>query len=210
VEQQQTTIQSNRKKLLGKIVSYRPLSLIQMDIFDMQNYTRTNKGYKYILCIIDVFTRKVWTYVMKKKDNDNVQESFKKFLQQSDIQNNTPTILMSDNDSTFINKSFQEILEKNKIIMLRKIWTCGYLSNRSSMLMMRFPVATPSECIMARVAPPMAPPSKSPVDATYCSSVPFASTLVATTVLNNSVSGEYDPATCSILELGSRRTECGD
>jgi hypothetical protein len=53
---------------------------------------------------------------MKKKDNDNVQESFKKFLQQSGIQNNTPTILMSDNDSTFINKSFQEILEKNKII----------------------------------------------------------------------------------------------
>jgi hypothetical protein len=87
-----------------------------MDIFDMQNYTRTNKGYKYILCIIDVFTRKVWTYAMKKKDNDNVQESFKKFLQQSGIQNNTPTILMSDNDSTFINKSFQEILEKNKII----------------------------------------------------------------------------------------------
>jgi len=82
----------------------------------MQNYTRTNKGYKYILCIIDVFTRKVWTYAMKKKDNDNVQESFKKFLQQSGIQNNTPTILMSDNDSTFINKSFQEILEKNKII----------------------------------------------------------------------------------------------
>ncbi len=116
VEQQQTTIQPNRKKLLGKIVAYRPLSLIQMDIFDMQNYTKTNKGYKYILCIIDVFTRKVWTYVMKKKDNDNVQESFKKFLQQSDIQNNTPTILMSDNDSTFINKSFQEILEKNKII----------------------------------------------------------------------------------------------
>ena len=116
VEQQQTTIQPNRKKLLGKIVAYRPLSLIQMDIFDMQNYTRTNKGYKYILCIIDVFTRKVWTYAMKKKDNDNVQESFKKFLQQSGIQNNTPTILMSDNDSTFINKSFQEILEKNKII----------------------------------------------------------------------------------------------
>ena len=116
VEQQQTTIQPNRKKLLGKIVAYRPLSLIQMDIFDMRKFTRSNRGYKYILCIIDVFTRKVWTYAMKKKDNDNVQESFKKFLQQSGIQNNTPTILMSDNDSTFINKSFQEILEKNKII----------------------------------------------------------------------------------------------
>jgi hypothetical protein len=116
VEQQQTTIQPNRKKLLGKIVAYRPLSLIQMDIFDMQNFARTNEGYKYILCIIDVFTRKVWTYKMKLKDSDNVQKSFKDFLQKSGIQSNTPSILMSDNDSTFTNESFQLILRENKII----------------------------------------------------------------------------------------------
>jgi len=87
-----------------------------MDIFDMRKYVGTNKGYKYILCIIDVFTRKVWTYAMKKKDNDNVQENFKKFLDDSGIQSTTPIILMSDNDATFMNESFQLILEKNKII----------------------------------------------------------------------------------------------
>ena len=116
VEQQQTTIQSNRKKLLGKIVAYRPLSLIQMDIFDMQNFARTNKGYKYILCIIDVFTRKVWTYKMQLKNSKNVQDSFNDFLQKSGIQSNTPSILMSDNDPTFTNESFQVILRENKII----------------------------------------------------------------------------------------------
>ena len=42
----------------------------------MQNFARTNKGYKYILCIIDVFTRKVWTYKMQLKNSDNVQDSF--------------------------------------------------------------------------------------------------------------------------------------
>ena len=116
VEQQQTTIQPNRKKLLGKIVAYRPLSLIQMDIFDMQNFARTNKGYKYILCIIDVFTRKVWTYKMQLKNSKNVQDSFNDFLQKSGIQSNTPSILMSDNDPTFTNESFQIILRENKII----------------------------------------------------------------------------------------------
>ena len=116
VEQQQTTIQPNRKKLLGKIVAYRPLSLIQMDIFDMQNFARTNKGYKYILCIIDVFTRKVWTYKMQLKNSKNVQDSFNDFLQKSGIQSNTPSILMSDNDPTFTNESFQVILRENKII----------------------------------------------------------------------------------------------
>ena len=116
VEQQQTTIQPNRKKLLGKIVAYRPLSLIQMDIFDMQNFARTNKGYKYILCIIDVFTRKVWTYKMQLKNSKNVQDSFNDFLQKSGIKSNTPSILMSDNDPTFTNESFQIILRENKII----------------------------------------------------------------------------------------------
>ena len=116
VEQQQTIITNERKKTLGKIVAYRPLSLIQMDIYVMAKYVKDNKGYKYILCMIDVFTRKVWAYKMKKKDNKNVQDSFKQFLSDSKINKYTPTILMSDNDSTFINKSFHEILEKNQII----------------------------------------------------------------------------------------------
>ena len=116
VEQQKTIIKNERKKTLGKIVAYRPLSLIQMDIYVMAKYVKDNKGYKYILCMIDVFTRKVWAYKMKKKDNKNVQDSFKKFISDSNIKEYTPTILMSDNDSTFINKSFQQILEQNKII----------------------------------------------------------------------------------------------
>jgi hypothetical protein len=116
VEQQKTVINNERKKTLGKIVAYRPLSLVQMDIYVMAKYVKGNKGYKYILCMIDVFTRKVWAYKMKKKDNKNVQDSFKQFLSDSKIKIYTPTILMSDNDSTFINKSFHEILEKNQII----------------------------------------------------------------------------------------------
>jgi hypothetical protein len=116
VEQQKTVINNERKKTLGKIVAYRPLSLIQMDIYVMAKYVKGNKGYKYILCMIDVFTRKVWAYKMKKKDNKNVQDSFKQFISDSKIKKYTPTILMSDNDGTFVNKSFQEILEKNQII----------------------------------------------------------------------------------------------
>jgi hypothetical protein len=116
VEQQKTVINNERKKTLGKIVAYRPLSLVQMDIYVMAKYVKGNKGYKYILCMIDVFTRKVWAYKMKKKDNKNVQDSFKQFISDSNIKEFTPTILMSDNDSTFINKSFHEILEKNQII----------------------------------------------------------------------------------------------
>ena len=116
VEQQQTVINNERKRTLGKIVAFRPLSLVQMDIYVMFKYKKHNKGYKYILCMIDVFTRKVWAYKMKKKDNKNVQDSLKKFISDSNITEYTPSILMSDNDSTFMNKSFHAILEKNNII----------------------------------------------------------------------------------------------
>jgi len=38
VEQQQTTIKAEKKRDPGRIVSYYPLSLIQMDIFDLSKY----------------------------------------------------------------------------------------------------------------------------------------------------------------------------
>jgi hypothetical protein len=116
VEQQQTTITTVKKKDLGRIVAYYPLSLIQMDIFDLAKYYRDNQVYKHILCIIDVYSRKVWCYKMKNKDNANVFESFQKFMTDSNLKKYTPTILMSDNDSTFINDKFQQILNNNDII----------------------------------------------------------------------------------------------
>ncbi len=48
-----------------------------MDIFDLAKCYKENQGYKYILCIVDVYCRKVWAYKMKNKDNINVFESFK-------------------------------------------------------------------------------------------------------------------------------------
>ena len=48
-----------------------------MDIYDLAKYYKDNQGYKYILCFADVYSRKVWAYKMKNKDNDNVFDSFK-------------------------------------------------------------------------------------------------------------------------------------
>jgi len=115
-EQQQTTIKTEKKKDLGKLVAYYSLSLIQMDIYDLAKYYKENQGYKYILCIADVYSRKVWAYKMKNKDNINVFESFKQFTKDSNIEKYKPTILMSDNDSTFTNSQFKEILDKHDIM----------------------------------------------------------------------------------------------
>ena len=79
-EQQKTMIKTEKRTDLGKLVSFYPLSLVQMDIFDLAKYYRDNQGYKYILCFADVYSRKVWAYKMKNKDNYNVLDSFKQFI----------------------------------------------------------------------------------------------------------------------------------
>jgi hypothetical protein len=53
---------------------------------------------------------------MKNKDNKNVFEFFQTFIQNSNLKKYAPTILMSDNDSTFMNDKFQQILYNNDII----------------------------------------------------------------------------------------------
>jgi hypothetical protein len=87
-----------------------------MDIFDLAKYYKENQGYEYILCIIHVYSRKVWAYKMKNKDNINVFESFKQFIKDSNIEKYKPTGIMSDHDSTFTSSQFKEILNKYDMI----------------------------------------------------------------------------------------------
>jgi ribosomal protein L21E len=53
---------------------------------------------------------------MKNKDNVNVFDSFKKFITDSNLKKYSPTIMMSDHDSTFMSSKFQEILKDNEVI----------------------------------------------------------------------------------------------
>ena len=61
-EEQQLKESRHTKQSHGYIVSYNPFNRLQLDIFVLKKYESHNKGYGYILCIIDIFSRKVWCY----------------------------------------------------------------------------------------------------------------------------------------------------
>ncbi len=61
-------------------MSYNPFNRLQLDIFVFKKYESHNKGYGYILCIIDIFSRKVWTYPMKSKSLTDTTPAIKKFF----------------------------------------------------------------------------------------------------------------------------------
>src|SRR5277367_5421641 len=48
----------------------------QMDLVDMQAYAADNDGYKYILTVIDMFSRYAWAVAIKSKSPKDVKPAF--------------------------------------------------------------------------------------------------------------------------------------
>jgi len=72
--------------------------LIQMDLLDFRNYTRQNDGYNYILCAINAFTKKLWTFPLKRKSADEVHNAVFYFLMRE-----RPIHIQTDQGTEFIN-----------------------------------------------------------------------------------------------------------
>lgn len=73
---------------------------------------RINKGYKYMLNVIDTFSKFAWIVPLKKKDGKTVAEAFEKILKSCD---KTPDLLHSDAGKEFLNKDFQKVLDEYNI-----------------------------------------------------------------------------------------------
>ena len=75
--------------------------------------TEFNKGYKYILIIIDVFTRFVDCVMLKSKNIDDCIHALDIMLDFNKIK---PEIIMSDSESAFLSQKFQDYLSSKNII----------------------------------------------------------------------------------------------
>ena len=84
-EEQQLKESRNTKQSHGHIVSYNPFNRLQLDLFVLKLYESSNNGYGYILCIIDIFSRKVWCYPMKSKSLNDTTSAIKKFFSTSGL-----------------------------------------------------------------------------------------------------------------------------
>lgn len=95
----------------GHIVAFNPNEKIQMDLIDMSKFKNSNKGYAYLLFVIDVFTRKVYVYPIKKKTISEIEDKLKNHF--STI--NKPSYITSDSEPAFLSKQIKELLENNNI-----------------------------------------------------------------------------------------------
>lgn len=86
--------------------------LWQADLVEMQVFAKQNGGYRYILVVIDCFSKYVWTEALKNKTAKVICSSFKNILQQVKY---VPNNLQTDHGTEFYNCYFSELLQKYKI-----------------------------------------------------------------------------------------------
>ena len=84
-----------------------------LDFLDLKDYgPENNRGYKYVLVVIDNFSKYGWTTSLKNKNAQTIKDSFENILISS---KRKPNLLEGDRDRGFYNTIFQDFLNKNNI-----------------------------------------------------------------------------------------------
>ena len=102
------------RRTMGSIVAFHPFERIQIDLIDMSKFKYTNSHFCFIFLLIDVFTRKVWAYLMKKKDKENIMNVMTKYLDKYNKDEKIKNIV-SDNEAGFTSKDFQRLMNEQNI-----------------------------------------------------------------------------------------------
>ena len=81
------------------------------DLVDMQKFSKWNRGYKYLMMVIDVFSKYGWIVPLKDKKGESVTNAFKTIFNKG----RKPQYLWVDNGKEFYNKYLKDLLEKYNI-----------------------------------------------------------------------------------------------
>ena len=85
-----------------------------VDLADMQSLSRKNKGIKYLLCAIDLYSKYSFVIPLKDKKGISIFNAFNKVIKQSNRKRNK---IWVDQGSEFYNCIFKKWLSDNDIIL---------------------------------------------------------------------------------------------
>ena len=81
------------------------------DLVKMQQFSKWNNGYKYLLMIINIFFKFGWIVPLKNKKSEIVAKDFNQIFKE----NRVPKYLWTDKEKEFYNKNLKEILDKRNV-----------------------------------------------------------------------------------------------
>ena len=95
-----------------KVISNNIDHIWGIDLIIMIKYSKENKNYKYILTVIDFFSKYSWCYPLKTKKSEEVINSFKDIFKKS---KRKPKFINSDQGTEFTNSKTQTFFKNNNI-----------------------------------------------------------------------------------------------
>ena len=118
-----------KKSDMGFMIAYYPFQIVQIDLLDLSRFsydysqfkdkkkmedvkTDFNKGYKYLLIFIDLFSRWTDVVMLKSKNIEDCLHALKIILEFNNI---SPKVIMSDSESSFLSEQFQDFFSEHNI-----------------------------------------------------------------------------------------------
>ena len=86
-----------------------PTSNVQADLIDVSRLSRYNRGFKFLLTCIDVFSKQAWVVPLKDKTGTTLVNAFES------IRSPLPQTLQTDKGSEFTNRKFQQWLKEHQV-----------------------------------------------------------------------------------------------
>lgn len=101
-----------------RIVTLELDDLWGADLVIMNQYSSENDGYKYMLNVIDTYSKFAWSEPLKTKSGSEIVKAFRVIMARAKTTGHTtPNLLHTDKGREFVNKEFKQLLSKNGIRM---------------------------------------------------------------------------------------------
>lgn len=81
------------------------------DLKDLSSYSKENKGYKFLLVVIDNFSKYTWVAPLKSKNAQDVTKAMENVLREGRI----PKNLWVDRGTEYYNSTFKNLMRKHNI-----------------------------------------------------------------------------------------------
>ena len=113
----QIHLEQRAPKHFFPIKSRGPDHIWCIDLCDTSRDAHHNSGYNWLFCCVDIATRYAWIVPLKNKEASTVTNAFLEILADPGNGHQKPELLMSDNDSAFISRTWKTMIKKENIHM---------------------------------------------------------------------------------------------
>ena len=117
---------SNKRKVLSPFID----NIWGADLADMQLIIKCNKELKFLLCVIDIYSKYAWVIPLKDKKSITITNAFQKFLKESSGKANK---IWVDKGSEFYKRSAKSWLEKMILKCVQRIMKVNLLFLKDSL-----------------------------------------------------------------------------